>query len=111
MVQHLSRTRSLVSETTTSPSILHGLGVTTSPPNNNTLELPIAEDHRPLAQLTMLPEDVEGTVQDKVSVVVPVLVSLARKTLMSTRRRHISGLCSQSWQVRRACIAIVCHRL
>ena len=91
--------------------MLHGLGVTTSPPNKNTLESPIAEDQKLLAQLTMLPEDVEATVQDKVSFVVPPGVSLAGKTLMCTRRRLISGPCSQSWQVRRACIAIVCHRL
>ena len=60
--------------------MLHGLGVTTSPPNNNSLESPpIAEDHKLLANLTMLPEDVEATVQDKVSVAVPVVVSLAGK--------------------------------
>ena len=90
--------------------MLHRLGITTSP-NNNTLESPIAEDHKLLDQLTMLPEDVEATVQDQVSFVVNVVVSLARKTLMCTRRHLISGPCSQSWRVRRACIAIVCHRL
>ena len=88
----------------------HRLGITTSP-NNHNLESPIAEHHNFLDQLTMLPEDVEAMVQDQVSFAVTAVVSLPRKALMYTRRHLISGPCSQSWRVRRACIAIVCHRL
>ena len=110
MAQHLDRTGSLFSESSTSPSMLHRLGIATSP-NNHNPESPNAEDHKLLDQLIMLPEDVEAMVQDQVSFVVTAVVSLARKTLIHTRRHLISWPFSQSWRVRRACIAIVCHRL
>lgn len=91
--------------------MIHGLGITASPQNNVISDPTIAEDHKLLAQLTMLPEDVEAAAQDEVSLAFPVIILLARGRLMCTRRHLISGPCSQSWRVPRVCIAIVCHRL
>ncbi|CAF9937626.1 hypothetical protein IMSHALPRED_000483 [Imshaugia aleurites] len=65
LAQHLNRTRSLGPESSASPSTLHGLGITASPQNNINLDPPIAEDHKLLAQSTMLPEDVEAAAQDE----------------------------------------------
>lgn len=59
--------------------MLHGLGIATSPTDNNALEPPIGEAHRLLAQLAMLPEDVEATVQDKVSFAVAVIAFLGEE--------------------------------
>ena len=110
MAQLLKSTRSLSLESSASPSMIQGLGITTSPQNNLTSDPPIAEDHKLLAQLTMLPEDVEVAAQEEVSFAFPVIVPLAKGRLMSTHRLLISGPCSQSWRVRRVCIAIVYHR-
>ncbi|MDI1491552.1 MAG: hypothetical protein OHK93_002761 [Ramalina farinacea] len=65
LAQHLNRTRSSGPETSASPSMIHGLGIATSPQDNITTDSPIAEEHKLLAQLTMLPEDVEAAAQDK----------------------------------------------
>lgn len=91
--------------------MIHGLGIATSPQDNITTDSPIAEEHKLLAQLTMLPEDVEAAAQDKVGLAFPVIIPLPKRRLMCTRRHLISVPCSQSWRVRRVCIAIVCHRL
>ena len=96
LAQNLNRTRSLGSESSASPSMAHGLGISTSPQNNITTDSPIAEDHKLLAQLTMLPEDVEAAAQDKVSLALPVIIALARRRLMCSCRHLISGPCSQS---------------
>ena len=73
LAQHLNRTCSIGSDSSAAPSIIHGLGITASPRNDSATDPPpIAEDQNLLAQLTMLPEDVEAAFQDEASHAFPV---------------------------------------